>query len=93
MGVLDLWLIFGTAAATAARRLVATPEQMVAVATLIGVVSVVAGLFGSLEWDLPAGSAIVLVAGAIFLASLLLPVRQDLRNAARPPYRPAGPAS
>ena len=61
--------------AAAARRMVATPEQMAGAATAIGVVAVVAGLFGSLEWDVPAGPAIVLVASAIFVASLLVPAR------------------
>ena len=59
--------------AAAARRIAATPERMVGVATIVGVVAVTAGLFGSLEWNLPAGPAIVLVASAVFLASLLLP--------------------
>ena len=61
----------------AARRLVSTPEQMAVASTSIGTVSVAAGLFASLEWDLPAGPAIVLVASAIFAASLLVPVRNS----------------
>ena len=61
--------------AAAARRMATTPERMVGVATLVGIVSVAAGLFGSLQWDLPAGPAIVLVASAIFFAGLLLPAR------------------
>ena len=60
--------------AAAARRLVATPEQMAMASTAIGVAAVAAGLFASLEWDVPAGPAIVLVASAIFAASLLMPV-------------------
>ena len=60
--------------AAAARRLVATPEQMAMASTAIGVPAVAAGLFASLEWDVPAGPAIVLVASAIFAASLLMPV-------------------
>ena len=61
--------------AAAARRMAATPEQMAVAATVIGVVAVAAGLFGSLEWDVPAGPAIVLVASAMFAASLLNPAR------------------
>ena len=61
--------------AAAARRLAATPEGMAVAATAIGIVAVAAGLFGSLQWDVPAGPAIVLVASAIFAASLLVPVR------------------
>ncbi|MDE0060059.1 MAG: metal ABC transporter permease [Defluviicoccus sp.] len=66
--------------AAAARRLVATPERMAAAAIAIGVVSVVAGPFGSLRWDVPAGPAIVPVTGAMFAAGPLVPV-------------PRGPAS
>ena len=62
--------------AASARRLAATPERMALIATAIGIASVVGGLFGSLEWDVPAGPAIVLVASAIFAASLLVPVRR-----------------
>ena len=61
--------------AAAARRMAATPEQMAGASTAIGIVSVIAGLYGALWWDVPAGPAIVLVASAIFAASLLLPVR------------------
>ena len=59
--------------AAAARRFVSTPGQMVAAAAAIGAVSAVVGLFGSLEWDVPAGPAIVLVASGVFAASLLVP--------------------
>ncbi len=58
--------------AAAARQVTATPEQMAVASTVIGVVAVGTGLFVSLEWDIPAGPAIVLVASGIFLASLLV---------------------
>ena len=61
--------------AAAARRVSATPEQMAVASAVIGIVAVVAGLFGSLEWDVPAGPAIVLVASVAFAASLLIPGR------------------
>ncbi len=61
--------------AAAARRMAATPEQMAVASAVLGVVAVSTGLFGSLEWDVPAGPAIVLVASAMFVASLLLPGR------------------
>ena len=61
--------------AAAARRMAATPEQMAVASAIIGVVAAVVGLFGSLEWDVPAGPSIVLVASAIFAASLLIPTR------------------
>ena len=66
--------------AAAARRMVATPEQMAAASTAIGIASVVAGLFASLLWDIPAGPAIVLVASGIFAASLLIPLRGQSRG-------------
>lgn len=47
--------------AVAARPFASTPERMAALAALIGVASVVAGLWGSLTVDVPAGPAIVLV--------------------------------
>ncbi len=56
--------------AAAARRFARSPEQMACIAAAIGVLSVVAGLLGSLEWDIPAGPAIVLVATGVFLAGL-----------------------
>ena len=41
---------------------------------------VAAGLFGSLEWDVPAGPAIVMVACAMFAASLLVSARSRPRR-------------
>ena len=61
--------------AATARRVSSTPEQMVLATIAIGVVSVIAGLYSSLLWDLPAGPAIVLVAGLCFIGSLLVPQR------------------
>ena len=60
-------LIIPTAAA---RRLSRTPEQMAVIAALVGMASVVAGLFGSLRWDAPSGPAIVVAALGLFLLSL-----------------------
>ena len=66
--------------AATARRIVTTPEQMVAAAAAIGAAAAAGGLFGSLEWDVPAGPAIVLVASAMFVASLLVPARGTFRS-------------
>ena len=57
--------------AAAARRFSTGPEQMAILAGLIGVAGVVAGLFGSLEWDTPAGPSIVVAALVIFIFSIL----------------------
>ena len=43
---------------------------MAVLASLAGVLSVVGGLFGSLEWDTPSGPSIVVTALAIFLLGL-----------------------
>lgn len=55
----------------AARRLSRTPEQMVAFATLIGMLAICAGLAGSVRWDLPLGPAIVVAAACCFLLTSL----------------------
>ena len=54
-----------------ARRFSSGPEQMAIFAASIGAVSVVGGLFGSLEWDTPAGPSIVVAAMGLFILSLL----------------------
>ena len=59
--------------AAAARSLARTPEQMAVIASAIGVVSVIAGLHGSLHFDLPSGPAIVATAAGFFVVSLLAP--------------------
>lgn len=51
----------------AARRLAHTPEQMAYVASLIGALSIVIGLFTAFYLDTPAGPSIVVVATIIFL--------------------------
>ena len=53
--------------AAAARRLSKTPEAMLGYSVLLGVLSVALGLLTSLNWDIPAGPAIVLVATALFI--------------------------
>lgn len=57
--------------AATARRFSSGPEQMAVLAALIGAISVVSGLFGSLQWDTPSGPSIVVAAVAIFAVSLL----------------------
>ncbi|MEM9332220.1 MAG: metal ABC transporter permease [Pseudomonadota bacterium] len=57
--------------AAAARRFATGPEMMAVLSALIGVVAVFAGLFGSLEWDTPAGPSIVVAAMILFILSIL----------------------
>ncbi len=45
-----------------------TPEQMALFGSLFGAMAVGGGLYGSMEWDLPAGPAIVSVAALLFFA-------------------------
>ncbi len=71
----------------AARRLSSGPEQMAVVAAAIGVASVIAGLYGSLEWDTPSGPSIVVAAMVFFLIGLL-PLAGLLRS--KPPQERRG---
>ncbi|KPF44048.1 iron chelate uptake ABC transporter family permease subunit [Rhizobium sp. G187] len=57
--------------AAAARRFATTPEAMAVMASLIGAVAVVLGLFGSLTQDTPSGPSIVVAALILFLLSLV----------------------
>lgn len=61
-------LIIPTAAA---RRFASGPEQMAVLAAVIGIAGVFGGLFGSLEWDTPAGPSIVVAALGLFIISLI----------------------
>ncbi|MFP5515510.1 MAG: zinc ABC transporter permease subunit ZnuB [Alphaproteobacteria bacterium] len=62
--------------AAAARRFARTPEGMAALASVLGVVAVVAGLLASLNWDLPGGPSVVVAAAALFLLGSLVPLRR-----------------
>lgn len=68
--------------AAAARRLSTTPEQMVAFAMLLGVLSVVIGLYASLLWDLPSGPLVVVTAAVFFAVIQVLPRRRQPVSAA-----------
>jgi len=70
VGVLLITAMLIIPAATA-RRFARGPEHMAISAVLIGIASVVAGLFGSLEWDTPAGPSMVVAAFVFFLVALL----------------------
>ncbi|MEJ8475303.1 metal ABC transporter permease [Roseibium algae] len=72
VGVLLITALLIMPAATA-RRLSSGPEQMAILAALIGAIAVVAGLFGSLEWDTPSGPSIVVAALGLFVISQIPP--------------------
>ncbi|MGV3650427.1 MAG: zinc ABC transporter permease subunit ZnuB [Devosia sp.] len=84
VGVLLITSLLIIPAATA-RRLALTPERMALYAAGIGGLAVVGGLNGSLAFDTPSGPSIVVAALALFLASLIVPQRRDIRPAPTPP--------
>ncbi|MFC1684583.1 zinc ABC transporter permease subunit ZnuB [Pseudomonadota bacterium] len=65
VGILLITSLLIIPAATA-RRFATTPEQMAVLAAVVGCLAVGGGLFGSLQWDLPAGPAVVAAAGLLF---------------------------
>lgn len=77
VGVLLVTALLIIPAATA-RRFSSTPEAMAIFSALVGVGSVMLGLWGSLQWDAPTGPAIVVGALVLFIVSLA--VRTPLRK-------------
>ena len=57
--------------AAGARRFAKSPESMVVVAILFGLLSVLGGVFASMQWDTPAGPSIVLASVVLFFMSRL----------------------
>ena len=53
--------------AAAARAVAATPERMAGIGALIGLASVIGGLFAARGWGVPSGAAIVAIAFGLFL--------------------------
>ena len=78
VGVL-LTIAFLIMPAAAARPLSETPEQMAAIAAILGMLSVVTGLFLSISLDTPGGPSIVLMMAAFFAASILPTVLRQRR--------------
>jgi len=60
--------------AASARLFSASPMQMVLLSIIFAMVAVFAGLASSLQWDLPAGPAIVVMAASGFMVSRLIRV-------------------
>jgi zinc transport system permease protein len=56
--------------AAAARRFSRTPEAMAVIASVIGALSVLVGLLGSIQFDTPSGPSVVVAAFVAFLLSL-----------------------
>ena len=62
--------------AASARRLSRTPEQMAAIASVLGMVAVCGGMALSWHADTPVGPSIVVAAAVVFAVSLGVPRRQ-----------------
>lgn len=65
--------------AATARPFSKTPEVMAVAASVVGVVCVIMGLWGSFEFDTPTGPTIVSVAALLFAAASLLPRKRTAR--------------
>jgi len=59
--------------AAAARQLSKTPEQMAVIATVISILAVIAGFYGSLTFDTPTSASIVLASLVAFIGSWIAP--------------------
>jgi zinc transport system permease protein len=70
IGILLITSLLIIPAATA-RRFAAEPETMAVVAAGFGIIAVVVGLVGSLEFDTPSGPSIVAAAAMLFAISQL----------------------
>ena len=57
--------------AATSRRLANSPGQMALIATLVGVISVISGIFLSIELDAPSGPSIVVISAILFFLSYL----------------------
>ena len=58
--------------AATARQFSRSPEQMAGIAMILGIVSVIAGIFGSMQLDTPSGPTIVSTSAAMF--AVLFPI-------------------
>jgi len=63
--------------AASARLFSSSPGQMVLLSIVFAAAAVFAGLVGSLQWDLPAGPAIVVMAASGFMVSRLIRFRNN----------------
>ena len=63
-----------------ARNLSSNPSQMVLLSIVAGVISVVLGLFASLEINSASGPSIIVVALVLFILSMLVPTVIDLKR-------------
>ena len=88
VGILLITSLLIIPAATA-RRFASSPEIMAVLASVIGVLAVTGGLFGSLHFDTPSGPSIVVAALGLFVLSLL-PFGRRTAGAAAARSNPGG---
>ena len=62
--------------AATSRRLANSPGQMALISTLVGVISVISGIFLSVELDAPSGPSIVVISAILFFLSYLFGLMQ-----------------
>lgn len=67
--------------AATARQLAYSPAGMAVIASLLGIVAVIGGMFGSLHFDLPSGPAIVVTSTLLFV--ILFPIASIIRQRRR----------
>jgi zinc transport system permease protein len=79
VGILLITALLIIPAATA-RSFARSPEQMAILASVLGVVGVVLGLYGSLRFDTPSGPSIVVAALCVFIISLFAPALTAMRE-------------
>ncbi|MDQ2695889.1 MAG: zinc ABC transporter permease subunit ZnuB [Pseudomonadota bacterium] len=72
VGILLITSLLIIPAATA-RRFARTPEAMAALASALGCLAVLLGLWASMRWDTPAGPSVVAAAALLFASGLLIP--------------------
>ncbi len=65
VGILLIASLLVIPAATA-RQFARSPEAMAVIASALGLLAVIGGIFGSMQWDTPSGPMIVTVAAAMF---------------------------
>ena len=66
--------------AAIARRFASGPEHMALIATIVGIIAVFGGLYGSLQWDTPAGPSIVVAASSFFILTIPTASFQIFKN-------------
>jgi len=58
--------------AATSRKFASTPERMAIIASIIGCIAIVSGLFSSLQWNTPSGPSIVVCALILFIISNII---------------------